>query len=265
MTGSVSLPARVAGSLRRTLPARLRAAGIHVAISSAIFVVALYLILVQWYPGFHFGVDGGWLGVKIMAGVDLVLGPTLTLIIFNPLKARRLIVFDLWCIGLAQLAALAWGFYAIHSQRPVLVSFHEGGFWSTTDAPLKVEKYDLDGLKALSDRRPALVFIAEPATEEEQANAVMQELVGEVPMSANPLLFRRLADNWPAVKARAVDPAKRSKGSAAFAAALPEFLAGRNAQAGDFLYFPFTGRYGECTLAFTPGGELVDALGCETY
>lgn len=265
MTESATNPVRALDRLRQTAPARLRAAGIHLTISSTIFAVALYLILVEWYPGFHFTVDGGWRGVRIMAGVDLVLGPMLTLIIFNPLKARKLIVFDLACIGTTQLAALVWGFYAIHSQRPVVVSFYEGAFLSSTEEPLKIEKYDLAGLKDLSDRRPALVFIAEPANDEEMARAAMQELMGAVPMSADPLFFRRFEENWPAVKARAVDPAKRAQESAAFAEALRGFLEARNAQASEFLYFPYEGHDGSCTLAFTPDGELVDAFGCSSY
>ena len=252
-------------TLRQTLPARLRAAGIHLGISAVIFLGALYLILVQWYPGFHFTVDGGWRGIRIMAGVDLVLGPALTLIIFNPLKARRLIAFDLACIGITQLAALVWGVYAIHSQRPVLVSFYEGAFLSATGGPLKIEKYDVAGLKGLSDRHPALVFIAEPANEEEATRAAMQELMGVVPPNADPFFFRRFEDHWPDVKARAVDPSQRAKEKPAFADELPEFLAGRNAQAADFLYFPYEGHDGSCTLAFTPDGALVDALGCASY
>jgi hypothetical protein len=51
----------------------------------------------------------------------------------------------------------------------------------------------------------------------------------------------------------------------AFAAALPAFLAGHGGQAGDYLYFPYEGHDGSCTLAFTPDGALVDAVGCERY
>jgi hypothetical protein len=270
MNRSVSFPARAADLLRQTLPARLRAAGIHVAISSVIFFVALYLILVQWYPGFHFGVDGGWRGVKIMAGVDLVLGPTLTLIIFNPLKARKLIVFDLACIGLTQLAALVWGFYAIHSQRPVVVSFYEGAFMSATAQPLKTEKYHIAELKTLSDRTPALVFTAEPANDEEGARAAIQEAMGMtgrggVMHHEDPFFFRRFEEHWGDVKARSIDVARHQQENKAFADELTGFLERRGAKVGDFLYFPFRGRYGECTWAFTPAGEPVDALGCEAY
>lgn len=261
MTESASPPLRAATLLRQTLPARLRAAGIHLGISAIVFLAALYLI-VQWYPGFHFGVDGGWRGVRILVGVYLVLGPMLTLVIFDPLKARKLIVFDLACIGAMQLATLVWGLYVIHGQRPVLVSFHDGAFLSATGEPLKVEKYDLAGLKDLSDRHPALVFVVEPANDQEVTRVAMQTLIGKVPMHADPFFFRRFEDHWPAVQARAVDPAQRSKESPAFASERADFLAARNAQAADFLYFPYKGRDGSCTLAFTPAGALVDALGC---
>jgi hypothetical protein len=148
MTESAS-PGRAATPLRRTLSSRLRATGIHLSICAIIYLATLYVIVVHWYPGFHLEVDGGWRGLRIMAGVDLVLGPMLTLIIFNPLKARKLIAFDLACIGATQLAALIWGFYAIHSQRPVVVSFYQGAFLSATEEPLKLEKYDLAGLEVL--------------------------------------------------------------------------------------------------------------------
>lgn len=265
MNDTAPWAAHAAQTLRQTLPARLRASGIHLAISATIFAATLYLILAHWFPGFHFTVDGGWQGVRIMAAVDLVLGPALTLIIFNPLKARKLIAFDLACIGLVQFAALAWGFYAIHSQRPVAVSFYEGGFWGVTAAPLVIEKYDVAQLAQLSDRHPALVFVAEPANDEEITRAGMRELMGGVAMHEDPFFFRRFADHWPTVRAQGVAAAARSKDSPAFAADLPRFLAGRGAQAADFRYFHYEGRYGGCTLAFTAAGELVDALGCEKY
>lgn len=251
--------------LRLSMPARLKAAGIHLSISATLFAVTLYLILAHWYPGFHFTVDGGWRGVKIMAGVDLVLGPLLTLIVFNPLKARRLIVFDLSCVAAAQLAALTWGFYAVHSQRPVAVSFYEGGFQSVTARPLAIEKQPADFGRQFSDRWPPLVYTAEPADDQEGARAALQELFGEVGFHEDPFFWRRLDENWPAVAKTAITAEARSKARPEFAAALPEFLARHGGQAGDYRFFPYEGHDGSCTLAFRPDGTLVDALGCESY
>lgn len=251
--------------LRQSLPARLRAAGIHFSLSLLVFAVALYLILVRWYPGFHFTVDGGWQGVRIMAAVDLVLGPLLTLIIFNPFKARRLIVFDLACIGLAQTAALAWGFWAIHSQHPVSVNVSGGTFYSVTAEPIVAEKYPVSMLAELSDRRPALIYVAPPANEDEEARVAMLEMVGGVAEYEDPMRFKAFAPNWATVSAAAVTAEVRGKGHPEFAQELPAFLARNGGTAADYRFFPFTGRYGECTLAFSAAGEPLGAVACRKF
>lgn len=253
---------RATAHLHATWRQRLRATGIHLALSGIIFLGALYLILVHWFPGFHFTVDGGWQGVQLMILVDLVLGPTLTLIIFNPLKARRLIAFDLSCIGLVQLSALVWGFYAIHSQQPVSINYSDGTFYSITRVPFEIEKYPLSLLDELSDRKPALVYVSPPANEQEIERAGMNELFGGVADYADPLRFKPFAPNWETVLQGARDPAELKRERPAFATALEALLAERGAREGDYRYFPYTGRYGECVVAFTASGEWVDAMDC---
>ncbi len=68
---------------------KVKASSIHLALSFLIFVVILYFILFEWYPEPFFTAQGGWLGIKIMAFVDLVLGPALTFIVFNHLKKKK--------------------------------------------------------------------------------------------------------------------------------------------------------------------------------
>ena len=62
---------------------RIKAFLIHLGISAVIFFILLYLIIFHWYPGFLFTADGGWQGVRIIAAVDLVLGPLLTLVVYK--------------------------------------------------------------------------------------------------------------------------------------------------------------------------------------
>lgn len=260
-----TLVERMTEGLRRSLPHRLRASGIHLGLSTLIFLVALYLILVTWYPGFHFAVDGGWQGVRIMVGVDLVLGPLLTLIIFNPFKARKLIVFDLACIGLTQLGALIWGFYAIHSQHPVSINYFDGEFYSITAEPIRIEKREVSMLDELSDRKPALIYVAPPANEDEETRAALMEMVGTVALHEDPFFFRAFAPHWSDVKSKALDVAAKTRDDPEFARNLDALVAERGGQGGDYFFFRFTGRYGTCTLAFSLSGELLDAVSCKAF
>jgi hypothetical protein len=97
---------------------RFQAAGIHFGISFGIFLICLALVFTVWYPGILSQVDDGWhRALLLIAGVDLVLGPLLTLIIFNP--AKKSLKFDLSVIVIIQLAALVAGLYTVHTTRPL--------------------------------------------------------------------------------------------------------------------------------------------------
>ena len=243
--------------LRQSLPQRLRAAAIHLSLSGIAFAVAFWLILFVWYPGFHFRVDGGWQGVRIMAAVDLVLGPLLTLVIFNPFKARRLIVFDLACIGVAQTAALAWGFYAIHSQHPVAVSFQDATFHPVLAAPVKAESFPLEDLAKFSDQRPPLVWVRPAENDDEKARISIQSMVGGASEYEDPFFFTAFADHWAEVKAAGRTLAQQEQKDAAAAA---EFRSAGGP--ADALFFDYDGRFGRCAIAFSPAGRLLGGYGC---
>lgn len=102
---------------------RIKAASIHLALSAAIAAAVCGIMLFLWFPGPLFTAMGGNTLVMILVGVDVVLGPLITLIIFNPKKARHLIRLDLAVIGLVQLAALAYGVYIVSEVRPQYMVF----------------------------------------------------------------------------------------------------------------------------------------------
>ena len=83
-------------------------------------------MMLYWFPGDLFFIDGGWQGLKLVAMVDLVLGPALTLILYKPGKPK--LVMDMSLIAFIQIAALGYGFYTTHQQRTVAVVFAEHNF-----------------------------------------------------------------------------------------------------------------------------------------
>jgi hypothetical protein len=100
---------------------RWQAAPIHLCISAVIAALVVFAMLVLWYPQPYFRASGGQSLLLLLIGVDVVIGPLLTLIVFDPRKKR--LKLDLAVIAILQLAALAYGTSVMFDARPVYVTF----------------------------------------------------------------------------------------------------------------------------------------------
>jgi hypothetical protein len=98
---------------------RWKAASIHLGISALIAGIALALLLGLWYPPPWFQAEGGLGLLKLLVGVDVVLGPLLTLAVFKSGKPG--LKFDLAVIGIMQALALAYGLHVMLVARPVFL------------------------------------------------------------------------------------------------------------------------------------------------
>jgi hypothetical protein len=105
---------------------RYQAFAVHMAISLVIFFILSLCITQYWYPGILFDTDNGWKAIGMIIGIDLILGPLLTIIVFNPKKSS--LKFDLSIIALIQVAALIYGSWTIHQTRPVALAFINSSF-----------------------------------------------------------------------------------------------------------------------------------------
>jgi len=121
------------------LKTRLVAAGLHFL--GSVFVISLFLSVVYfiWYPKPFYIIHSVFDAVKIALIVDLILGPFLTLVIFNVLKPRAELIRDISIIILFQLAALGWGIHITYKMRPVFFVFHEDTFYSIIQKEIDVE------------------------------------------------------------------------------------------------------------------------------
>lgn len=140
------------------IKSKLKAVSIHLGISAVIFIGILYLVLVEWYPGIFFEAEGGVSGLKLLAAVDLVLGPLLTLIIFNHTKAKKEIVFDMTFIALIQISALTWGGLLVYSERPVAMVMWEGTFYTVTEDYYNKQNINLTDIASFSDEKPLIIY-----------------------------------------------------------------------------------------------------------
>lgn len=93
----------------------------HLLGSTLLVCAAAALVFLIWYPHPYDLLSGGLSLFLILAGVDVVCGPLLTLVLFNPKKPRRELFTDMALVVLVQLSALAYGLYTMHAARPLFL------------------------------------------------------------------------------------------------------------------------------------------------
>ena len=105
---------------------RYKAASIHLLLSACVLLGAYFFIGNVWYPGKLFLAAAGGDLMKLLTGVDLILGPLVMLIIFD--SKKKLIKLDIAIVVLFQAGFLMYGLWSIYTVRPAYIAFVENRF-----------------------------------------------------------------------------------------------------------------------------------------
>ena len=145
---------------------RLAAAVLHFLAS--VIVISLFLSVVYfiWYPRPFYIIHSVFDAVKIALIVDLILGPFLTLVIFNISKPRSVLIRDISIIVLFQIVALSWGVHITHKMRPVLFVFQDETFYSMTKEDINLDEMNASMTLPAIWQKPKFVYV-EPLSSEE--------------------------------------------------------------------------------------------------
>lgn len=242
------------------LKSKFKAAGIHLGISSIIFLVLAYFIIFRWYPWPYFTADGGWQGIRIIALIDLVLGPFLTLIIFNPAKSLREIRFDLGAIGLLQVSALIWGIYTVHNERTAAIVHWDGEFYAVSAKVYKEQGTPLDSLVQFSDAHPPLIY-AHRSTDVATLTEVLRLITEEKQAPFEQLhIYRPFKASRDVIFAHALDIDAIVSVNEDMRNELHRFLASSGGEQDDYFYMPLNARYHNVILIFSASGDVLGSL-----
>jgi hypothetical protein len=167
-----------------TIPLRLnaafRAAGIHLACSVVVALLAAALVFGLWYPFPYRELSGGRELFLLVVAVDVVCGPLLTMVLFNPAKPRAELWRDLGMVALIQLGALGYGLWTVWEARPLFLV-------QEIDRFKVIASPDLPGaalaeLPATLQPRwwlgPLTVAIREPKDEQERQKVMFESVQG---------------------------------------------------------------------------------------
>lgn len=158
---------------------RVRAGLIHLALSAAIAVLVFLPIYFYWYPDVLFESAGGRDLFLLIAGVNVVIGPVITFIIFVP--GKRGLLFDLVVIALAQTAALAYGAYVLFESRPAYIVFVKDRYELIRANQFpegELEKAHAKGYDNLSFTGPRLVGARMPENIDEKFRIMISGFAG---------------------------------------------------------------------------------------
>ena len=199
---------------------RPRAVLTHLGVSATFVGAACALIFFLWYPHPYFLAAGAWQVLRVLIGVDLVLGPLLTAIVFKP--GKRGLKFDLAVIALVQLAAFVYGVQAIYVGRPYFTVFAVDRFYLLARGdvvPDELARHEHDRWLAKTLRGPLVV-----AAERPNDSAAAQRLLDETIVQGKPDIERR-PDYWTPYSSSAAEVAARARPLAQLKAARPQSAA----------------------------------------
>ena len=163
----------------KTTISRYRAAAIHLGISATIATLVFLPIYFLWYPGDLFQSAGGLDLLLLVLGVDITVGPLMTLIVF--VQGKKGMAFDLWIIGLMQASFLAYGVFSLAESRPVFLAFVKDRFElvRANQVPESVlAQAHMDRYRDLSWTGPKLVGVQFPADADERFKLMVSGMAG---------------------------------------------------------------------------------------
>ena len=155
------------------------ATGIHFFVTLILAAAAAALIFLVWFPAPFQAMIGGTELFLLVVGCDLVLGPLVSLVIYNSRKSRRKLVFDYAIVGVVQIGAMIYGIHVLADSRPVFLAFSVDRMEIVTAREITAKELAAVGkpeYAKLSVSGPRLVGIEVPQSE--RSDALFEALQG---------------------------------------------------------------------------------------
>jgi hypothetical protein len=221
---------------------RWQASGIHFLLSVLIGLAVLTLMLTVWYPWPLFEAMGGSGLLLLLCGVDLVIGPLITLIVFR--QGKRGMKFDLAVIALLQLSALFYGSHIVYLARPAFIVFVKDQFEVAIAAeadPERLARAKYPQYRHLPLGRPLLAFADFPTDPAERNEVVAAAFAGE-DMQQFPQYFAPYEARAAEVLAKAQTIERIRRWEPKTGQIIDAWLEGSGTKESDVRYFPLRAR-----------------------
>jgi len=178
---------------KELLHKKIKAFSIHLVLStlliSSFFLFAIY----QWFPNSSLELSGIKDVLFIIIGADLVLGPVLTFMVFNP--AKKSLKFDLVAIIILQLSMFIYGAYTVYIAHPVYITFTIDRFTLVSARDAKPDNAKFEEYKIPKYSKAVYAYVESPKTPEERNKLLFSSIKGGLDLDAFSEYYLPFNDN----------------------------------------------------------------------
>lgn len=221
------------------LKEKLKASAIHLLISTIVLSIFITIFLTIWYPEPYASVSSLQNVLLILVSVDLILGPTLTLIIYK--RQKPSLKFDLTIIALIQLIALGYGTYSIYKSHPVYIVYAIDRFELVSAQEALPDRSKYEDFKITKLGKPILVYAQRPESSEERNKLLFETLSGLPDIERRPEYYEPFAKFIDTVfsKGRNIEDYKNK---AEYKNKVENFLLKYGKTSNDYAFLPLVGK-----------------------
>jgi hypothetical protein len=241
---------------------RPQAALIHLGLSALVAATIVAVMLLFWYPSPYFAAAGGATLLMLLIGVDVVLGPLLTFVVFDP--AKRSLVYDLAAIAMLQIAALIYGIHVMAAARPAFIVYLRGGFDVVSANDLVTEgmaEAKLPEFRSVPFNGPRLAATRIPVDPGLQLKISMETMAGGPDLTAYPRYYIPYATASREAAASGRPLASLAQASPDNAAAVAKLVASSGKAMDDLVYLPLHARAAPMSIVLDKAkGDVVGVL-----
>lgn len=161
--------------------AKLKAALIHGSITLVLALLNASIVYGLWYPGAFAEMTHGTDLFKLLLSVEVVLGPVMSLVIYNSRKPKAELFRDYCIVGVIQVAALVYGLHSVLISRPVFLVFVKDRIEvvaATELAASDIEKA-LTPYRSLPLTGPKLICVEGPSDAKEKSDLIESAFKGK--------------------------------------------------------------------------------------
>lgn len=177
---------------------RYQAFSAHLLSSALVALLSAALVFVVWYPAPMSTATGVTEIFLLLLAVDVVVGPVITLIVFNP--AKKELKRDLLIVLFLQVSALLYGMHAVFVARPVYAVYNIDRFdlaYANDLTSDKLQKVSLPQFKSPPLLGPEVIAARRPDDAQERSKIMFGAVAGGDDVPQLPQLYVPYAQAQP--------------------------------------------------------------------